>query len=369
MGDKVNSLPYPSFLCIIINMQLPEEKIGLIITGAIERKIFPGAVFAITQGDKIIYNKAFGHFTYDPQSSVVAGDTMYDIASVTKQIVATGVLKLIELKKIGLNELIRKYLPIPDVSPIGDRTIWHLLTHTSNIQVETSKLSKEELTDVLYGNLPDSVLVQEPGMKVHYGNINTYLLGEIISKVSGKSLSVFLREEIFNPLDMEHTMYCPPTKFQSQIPPTEILSDGSIIKGVVHDEGARMLGGEVGQAGLFSNVSDLTKFIMFWTNNFSDSQVLREETIELAVKNHTPGMNLAAGLGWHLDDKIYLGSSFEPDTFFHSGFTGTIIGGNRKTSTGFVFLSNCTYPHREGNKLKNEIFQSILTETFLSLSA
>jgi serine-type D-Ala-D-Ala carboxypeptidase len=293
---------------------------------------------------------------------------MYDIASVTKQIVATGVLKLIELKKIGLNEPIRKYLPIPDVSLIGDRTIWHLLTHTSNIQLETSKLSKKEFTDVLYGNLPDSVLVQEPGTKVHYGNINTYLLGEIISKVSGKSLAVFLQEEIFDPLGMEHTMYCPPAKFQSQIPPTEILSDGAIIKGIVHDEGARMLGGEVGQAGLFSSVSDLTKFIMFWTSSIFDSHVLKQETIEFAVKNHTPDMNLAAGLGWHLDDKVYLGNSFKPGTFFHPGFTGTIIGGNRKTNIGFVFLSNCTYPHREGNKLKNEIFQSLLTETFPALS-
>ena len=91
MGDKVNSLPYPSFLCIIINMQLPEEKIGLIITGAIERKIFPGAVFAVTHGDKIIYNKAFGHFTYDSQSLDVTSDTVYDIASVTKQIVAINI--------------------------------------------------------------------------------------------------------------------------------------------------------------------------------------------------------------------------------------------------------------------------------------
>ena len=90
----------------------------------------------------------------------------------------------------------------------------------------------------------------------------------------------------------------------------------------------------------------------------------KQKTIELAVKNHTPGMNLAAGLGWHLDDSEYLGNSFKPGTFFHPGFTGTIIGGNRKINVGFVFLSNCTYPHRESSKLKSEIFQSLLTETF-----
>ena len=348
-------------------MQPLEKKINLIITDAIKKKIFPGAVFVITRNNMILYHKAFGHFTYDQNSPKVKNDTMYDIASITKQIVATGIIKLIELKKIKLNESIIKYLPISKISPIGNRTIFHLLTHTSGIQIKTSKLSRKELTDLLYGSLLSSLSFEEPGVKVNHSNINTYLLGEIISKVSGRSLEIFLQEEVFNPLEMKNTMYCPPDRLCTQIPPTEILSDGSVIQGIVHDESSRILGGKVGQAGLFSNALDLAKFISFWTSNTTKSHVLKQETIELAVKNYTPNKNLPTGLGWHLDNKVYLGDSFESSTFFHPGFTGTIIGGNRKNNIGFIFLSNCTYPHREGNKLKNKIFQSLLTETFLNL--
>jgi len=344
-----------------------EEKIKLIIEQAIQDKVFPGAVFVILKDNEIVFSEAFGHFTYDLNSPVVNKDTLYDIASVSKQIVATGVIKLIELGKLKLNEPIMSYLPNIKTSLIGNRTILQLLTHTSGIKVEMSKLSKKELDELLLGNLPDSLSFEEPNLKVEYCNINTYLLGEIISEVSGKSLETFLKEEIFIPLDMKDIKYCPNYLLSAQIPPTEILNDGSTIQGIVHDESSRILGGKVGQAGLFSSAIDLAKFISFWINDSVNLKILKKETKDLAVKNYTKDKNLNAGLGWHLDNKTYLGNYFESGTFFHPGFTGTIIGSNRKNNIGFVFLSNSSYPKREGNKLKNRVFQSLLDETFLRL--
>ena len=140
------------------------------------------------------------------------------------------------------------------------------------------------------------------------------------------------------------------------------MNDGTIIQGVVHDESSRMMGGEVGQAGLFSNAVDLAKFMIFWLGN--DNPILSQKIINISIKNQTSNLNLASGLGWHLDNEVYLGKSARKGTFFHHGFTGTLIGGNKKNNLGFVFLSNCTYPRRDGHKLKNLFFQELLTDLF-----
>lgn len=340
-----------------------EKKLNNIINNAIQSKVFPGAIFLILKNNKIIFNKAFGRFTYDLDSPLAMQDTIYDIASITKIIVATGALKLLERGEINLEQPIKKYLPTLKFSPVGEKNIKNLLTHTSGIHlgIEMSKLTKK-LDELLISYLPNLKNVSGVDVKVEYGNINTYLLGEIIKSVSNKPLKKFLFEEIFTSLKMENTFFCPSVSMRTKIPPTEILNDGTIIQGIVHDESARIMGGETGHAGLFSNSFDLAKFVSFWLNN--DSRILKPETLDFATKNHTVGFNLPSGLGWHLDNKEYLGNSFFPNTFFHPGFTGTIVGGNRNINLGFVFLSNCTYPHREGNKLKNEVFRSVFNEVF-----
>jgi CubicO group peptidase (beta-lactamase class C family) len=263
---------------------------------------------------------------------------------------------------ISLPASLEEYLPELKGSLIGNLSVWNLLTHTTGIHLQTSKFTQKDLAALLTVHLPNLTNLGTPGSKVEYANISTYLLGEIILRTSGLSLPDFLSREIFIPLKMEHTMFCPQESVRSKIPPTEILSDGTIIQGIVHDESARTMGGSVGHAGLFSNALDLIKFINLWLD--VTQSLLEPETLQLATGNHTQGLNKASGLGWHLNNKEYLGGSFAPNTFFHPGFTGTIIGGNRDSNLGFVFLSNCTYPHREGHALKNEVFQRIFTEMF-----
>ncbi|MEK7586496.1 MAG: serine hydrolase domain-containing protein [Patescibacteria group bacterium] len=337
-----------------------ESKIRLTIKEAIETKVFPGAVFLVIHNNEVFYHEAFGNFTYDPNSSKVNIDTIYDLASVTKQIVNTALLRLVDQNMVNINDPVSKYFPNLIKSDVGNTKILQLLTHTSGIQVETSKLNKNQLNNLIKEFLLNIKI--NPEARVEYGNINTYLVGEIIIKVSDKSLGNHLKKHIFDQLLMKDTFFNPPLNLINEIPPTEILNDGTIIQGVVHDESSRMMGGEVGQAGLFSNAVDLAKFMIFWLGN--DNPILSQKIINISIKNQTSNLNLASGLGWHLDNEVYLGKSAPKGTFFHPGFTGTLIGGNKKNNLGFVFLSNCTYPRRDGHKLKNLFFQELLTDLF-----
>lgn len=342
-------------------MQSFDVRVGEIVRYAITERVFPGAVLAVLKNGNFAYEQCFGHFTYDQESPDVLKNTVYDIASLTKQIVATGALILFDRGDIHLEDTINLFLPELAGSSIGNVTIFNLLTHTSGINIQTSKFRVDELGSLLSGILPQ-LDVHDSGQVVQYANINTYLLGEIVSRISGLSLSDFLSQEIFVPLGMSSTFFAPKKNIQSAIPPTEILHDGTLIQGIVHDESARMMGGMVGQAGIFSNVIDLGSFINSWLG--VAKQILKSRTIELATKNQTTGLNKACGLGWHLDNSDYLGADFQLGTFFHPGFTGAIMGGNKKNSLGFVFLSNCTYPNREGNIKKNMLFQKLLKEVF-----
>ncbi|NNM84125.1 beta-lactamase family protein [Candidatus Parcubacteria bacterium] len=337
---------------------LNESAIQTLVNSAIEKKVFPGAALAVLKNGQTALHKAYGHFTYDIASAGVSVDTIYDIASVTKEFIATAILQLVDSGRINLHEQIEHHIPALSGTVAGSITIWHLLTHTSGIGVHMSKLAANS-DETILKFIRNNQLRFEPGAHVAYSNINTYLLGKIIAAVTSASLQAFLFGNIWQPLGMRHTSYCPLPQFRSAIPPTEIIGSETI-QGIVHDESARLLGGEVGHAGVFSTVTDLVSFLFEWIR--PEPTILSEAMVTKAVSNQTPGLNLALGLGWHLDNPRYLGSRFTRGTFFHPGFTGSLIAGNRSTGFGLVFLANCTYPHREGNALKDAFFESLLDE-------
>ena len=327
--------------------------------------VFPGAVLLIARGNEKLFSMAVGNYAYDPMSPVVTPSAIYDIASVTKQIVATGALRLFDQGGLRLEERVHHYLPILRETKAGDVTIWNLLTHTSAISVTMSSLTVAQMNDIR-AVLASGENDVKPGAEVHYGNINTFLLGQIIAKVSGLPLDKFIRQEILDPLEMADTMFNPPPKLHSRIVPSEITGGQEILQGVVNDLSARKLGGIAGHAGLFSTAMDLDKFLLMWMQggSYERKTILREATVSAAVSNQTPRLNLSAGLGWHLDNPVYLSSRAPRGTFFHPGFTGTIIAGSPSTGLRIVFLSNATYPNREYQHLKNPFLKNLFEKIF-----
>jgi CubicO group peptidase (beta-lactamase class C family) len=334
-------------------MRLAHE-IDAIVADAIERRIFPGAVVLVARGAIICHYAAYGSTMYDaPGSRAVDRTTIYDIASLTKMFTATDALRLIELGALGLHEPVASYLP--DFRAPGI-TIWHLLTHTSGLDIRLSTLrhaGRPGLLAAVYDTTP----ARPPGTSVAYTNVNALLLGEIVAQVLGESLDSAIRALVIAPLELLDTMFCPPATLLPRIAPTEIDEDwrGALVHGGVHDESAYALGGVAGHAGLFSSIHDLYLFCRMWLSSILDfeftvevnskSNIVSPEMARLAVSNHTAGLNVACGLGWMLDRPSFMGAA-PAGTFGHTGFTGPAMVVVPTGQLIVVLLSNRVYPRR-----------------------
>jgi CubicO group peptidase (beta-lactamase class C family) len=315
--------------------------IDAIVHSAIEQHVFPGAVVLLAHQARILHLAAYGSTMYaDPGSQTVTVDTRYDIASLTKIITATALLRLWEAHQIDLDATACTYLPELRAT---DVTIRHLLSHTSGLDVRLSlaaRNGREALLNAVY----QAPLKQSPGSFAAYTNINALLVGEIVARVWGGTLDAALADLVLTPLRMHATCFCPPAALYPAIAPTEIdmAWRGGLIQGSVHDESAHTLGGIAGHAGLFSTAADLQRFCQAW---LTPGIVLQEATIQLATRNHAPAHGLACGLGWMLARPAFMGQA-ATSSFGHTGFTGPAIVLIPALQLLLVVLSNRTYPQR-----------------------
>jgi CubicO group peptidase (beta-lactamase class C family) len=172
--------------------------------GALDRRGPEGPVAALPR----CYGKA------DAEFDVPANEqTMFRIGSVTKQFTAAMVMRLVEQKKLALDDELAKYLP--DFPLQGHKvTIQQLLTHTSGIKSYTDvgeaweKVWPLELTDAeLLALVKDAPFDFEPGSDWHYDNTGYYLLGMVLEKVTGKDYAELLQTELCTPLGLTRTRY------------------------------------------------------------------------------------------------------------------------------------------------------------------
>ena len=330
------------------------HQIDTIVGDAIERRVFPGAVVLIAEGKHIHHYRAYGTTMYGAAESLpVRRETLYDIASLTKMFTATAVLRLGEAGALDLHRPAAAYLP---GFQADDVTIWHLLTHTSGLDIRLSALrhaGRDALLKTVYNLKP----AHPPGSVVAYTNVNSLLLGEIVGRLHGAALDRALHDLVIAPLELRDTRFCPPNDLRTQIAPTEMDETwrGGLVHGSVHDESAHVLGGIAGHAGLFSSASDIYRFCLAWLAavNAQPAQYglatgapfLRPDTARRAMSNQTPGLSAACGLGWMIDRPNFMGPS-PAGMVGHTGFTGPAMVIARAPRIIVVVLSNRIYPKR-----------------------
>ncbi len=240
-----------------------EFKGGPALDAAIEKAIAahktPGAVVLIGQPGTILYEKAYGERSIEPKHEKMTVDTIFDAASLTKVIATTSaVMRLFEQGKIRLSDRVTEYLPTFQGGK-SDITIRNLMTHFSGLREDLDL--KPDWTGYETGirMALNEKSRTAPGLRFVYSDINFILLGEIVRVVSGEPLNEFVQREVFEPLGMRETRYLPPAEWRARIAPTE-REHGVPLRGVVHDETARSMGGVAGHAGLFTTAEDLAKF-------------------------------------------------------------------------------------------------------------
>jgi beta-N-acetylhexosaminidase len=315
----------------------------------------PSIVFAVGDDQGLILRRAFGFGRLEPGRAQPATlDTIYDLASLTKVIATTtAVMQLWERGQIDLDDPVVKYLPEYDNHGKGVITIRQCLTHTAGFKPFYRLWVECQTPEEARHFIENCELDHTPGTRYIYSDVGFITLGWLVERVSGQPLDQYCAENVFRPLGMTHTLFNPPEGMRPLCAATEFdrALRHKMIQGEVHDENSAFLGGVAGHAGLFSTVSDLSRFCLMLLRGgeFGSARILRPETIAEMTRQQIElpdgdGTMWRRGLGWWLNSPGAVesagGAAFSDAMFGHTGFTGPAIEIDPQRRVFAVFLSN-----------------------------
>jgi len=323
---------------------------------AVERSVdlgnTPGGVLWLER-EGLFYARAYGQRSRVPEELPMTLDTLFDAASLTKVLATTpAVMLLVERGQIRLDSALKTYLPEFEGDKREQVTVRHLLTHTSGLRpvlpARPDWSGRERALKLAFAEAP----VDNPGTRYRYSDVNFILLGELVRRLSGKPLNLFVTEEFYRPLDMRDTGFLPAGRLKERIAPTEKRPDG-VLHGVVHDPTSRRMGGVAGHAGLFIAARDLARFARMLLNDgeLEGVRVLSKESVRLMTSVQTPRHLVRRGLGWDIDSPYASprGRHFPIGSFGHTGWTGTSLWVDPFSKTFIIFLANRNHPTEAGN--------------------
>jgi len=374
-----------------------------IALSGITMEAYPGCQIIAAKDGKVFYNKSFGYHTYD-SNLIVKNTDIYDLASITKIAATTiSVMKLSENNKIDIDEKISSYLPYLRNSDKKDIVIRELMSHQAMLQpwipYYRSTIENGELDTTIYNknisiefpirvaenlfikkdyaySIFDSIIFSSSRniSEYKYSDLGFYLLSETIKNISNKPFDKFVEDNFYKSLGINDMVFLPREHFElSGITPTEDDKEfrNQLIHGDVHDPGAAMLGGIAGHAGLFSNANDLAILMQMLLQNgeYAGKKYLNKETIKEFTRCQFPLTGNRRGIGF---DKPLLeydsnGPTCEdasPESFGHSGFTGTYVWADPKENFIYIFLSNRVYPDASNWKIVEYNIRTNLHQAF-----
>ncbi|SDC63663.1 glycoside hydrolase family 3 N-terminal domain-containing protein [Niabella drilacis] len=353
----------------------------------IKKKAYPGCVVLAAKDGQIVYHKAFGNYEYDP-THPTALNSIFDLASVTKISATTvSVMKLYEEGKIDLKKKLADYLPWTKKTDKAKLTLEDIILHQAGMvpfipfykatlnpdgtvrpelyrssstegfttQVARDLYIRNDYRDTIWKTILESPVVP-PGKKYVYSDNDFWFLGKIVEAITKMPLEVYVQKTFYEPLHMTTTGYHPLERFPlDRIMPTEKETGfrNQLIQGTVHDEGAALGGGVAGHAGLFSDAYDLGKLYQMLLNGgeLNGRRFLKWETIQYFIGYHSSISR--RGYGFDKPEKDNATSSdpypakyASPQTYGHTGFTGTCVWVDPKYNMVYIFLSNRVYPTR-----------------------
>jgi serine-type D-Ala-D-Ala carboxypeptidase len=333
----------------------------------IGQKAFPGAVLAIGQHGKLVALKSFGKMDYSEHAHAMRRKTLFDLASLTKVIATTTAAAILyDRGQLDLDAPVTRYIPeFAGVEGHEKVLVHHLLSHSSGLnsrQVLWKQAGDRPGIMKLAYTLP---LDSTPGERAQYRDYNMIVMGEIVYRISGQRLDEFVYHNAFGPLHLKYTRYNPPAKWIGRIAPTE--QDDALrhqmVRGIVHDENAYLMGGVSGHAGLFSSARDLAAIAQLWLNGgtYKGKRILSEATVKLFMQRQLSPAQTTRALGWDTPgEKSFPGELASPTAIIHTGFTGTSIYIDPKRDAFIILLTNRVHPTRQ-NLLINQARPAIHT--------
>ena len=313
--------------------------IDFLVERAISSNLIAGGVVVIGNHDGILSSTARGRLSASPDAPLLDGQTIFDLASLTKVIATSpAVMKLLDEGRISLLDPLTRWFPEFKGSERENATILNLLTHTSGLT--DFEMSTEQAMKTAIQKAAAEKNRQSPGSSFNYADINFILLGELVHRVSGRTLNAYCSEEIFAPLVTPETMFLPTPDLMSRIAPTLGINSGT-----VQDRNSRRLGSVAGHAGLFSSAHDLARFarLMLAGGAIDGRRILSERAVEQMTSPYLCSNDtVVRGLGWDMNSHFSSpkGKLFSEASFGHTGYSGSSIWIDPKQDIFVVLLTN-----------------------------
>lgn len=365
----------------------PEKlaQVDRVINEAITAKEIPGAVLSVVRGNDIVYLKAYGNKSVVPAVEPMTTETLFDLASVSKCVGTTlAFMQLIENGYVRLTDNVDRYIPNfkpwkdPESGETVDITIRDLLSHSSGL---TPYINADTFVKEYGGNDPEKMeqyIATEikrnfrPGTDFMYSCLNFVTLQRILERVTGEKLYEYAQKHVFDVLGLRHTCYFPliytpaasnSAELAGLCAPTEVQADGKPLIAQVHDPMARrIMGGNSGNAGVFSNAEDLSVVCAAVMNGgvlvdkkdrpLESTRILSPLTIRLMTtipSQNDPSVGRALGWDKKSSHSGLRGDLFNPETtIMHTGYTGTSIVIDMESKTAVILLTHRVHPQDKG---------------------
>jgi len=335
-----------------------------VLERAIAEQAFPGAAYGILYKNEVIALDAAGRFTYDESAPEVLPATIFDLASVTKVIATTAAAMLLYDRGIlDLDSHLGDILPgfVIGMEPGSGKqrvALRMLLAHSSGLPGYARLFETHHTPEAMLRACLRLPLEAQPGTRAEYSDIGFILLGKAIEVLSGDFLARFCAREIFTPLGLAATRFCPPEDWRPHIPPTENDTQfrQRILQGEVQDENCFALGGAAGHAGVFSNTLDVLHFaacILNQGKTLTGQQLFNEDTVRLFATRQSEPAGTSRALGWDTPTQpSSSGKYFSQQAIGHLGYAGTSLWIDPEKNIAVVLLTNRTWPDRSNKSIQ-----------------
>ena len=379
---------------------LPEEEgmngaylnhmVDSIALSGIQKHAYPGCEVLVARNGAVVFHKAYGYHTYYKRTKTLQSD-LFDFASLTKVTASTlAIMKLYDEGKLKLDAPIADIWPAFKHSNKNKMTLREVLAHQAGLKpwipywkytvkkngkfkrrifrcdssarfdvpVSPALYMNKKYRKTMYREIKKSPV--SPIKKYRYSGLFFYLVPQIVKNLTGEDFETYLKKTFYHPLGAYNLTFNPYRHYPLQrIVPTEVdtFFRHVAIHGHVHDEGAAMMGGVSGNAGLFGTANDLAKLgeMYLQMGFYGGIQYISDSTMHEFTRCQYPNNDNRRGLGFDKpllgndtlpNNKAYPARSVSPESFGHSGYTGTFLWMDPKTKLLYIFFSNRVYPTR-----------------------
>jgi CubicO group peptidase (beta-lactamase class C family) len=351
------------------------DPITAVLQQGLAEGVFPGAVLMARRRGTVVYEQAVGTLSTIQPGDPVTTASVYDLASLTKPLATTSAtLLLVQEKALSLDRTVASVLPDYERSPVGHATVWHLLTHSAGLpgwrpfyeRINPSVAGRPEAKGTAQALLSEETLLHPIGSRSLYSDLGFLLLGWMIERVAEQSLDRFCKERLYDRIPARPLGYASrddsgtlniggvPVALDTVAATEEDARRGCVLRGEVHDDNARALGGVAGHAGLFGTAAAVLAVSGQWLGAYSGKRTLLDGAL---ARQFVTRQEQVAGSSWALgwdtpSSPSSSGNRFSSRSFGHLGYTGTSLWVDPDAELEVVFLSNRVHPTSRNERIR-----------------